>query len=145
MLFHLPDKFFFLHTCNIVIYKKYTFGRCPHFLAHSSQHTWNFLCGKSNRTIILVIIFGLLSSGPENCTRAITVTWISVILKKNKKQEHPFPSQLGLCSWGDFWKVLKDGSWLLEEQTMWSEVWNLQPYPQAPWTEEGLEIESSHP
>lgn len=31
----------------------------------------------------------------------------------------PFPSQLGLRWWGDFWEVPEDGGWLSVDSTMW--------------------------
>ena len=43
------------------------FAHRLHFLAHSSPNPWNFLSDKSNG-----IVFGLLSSVPENTSENMT-------------------------------------------------------------------------
>ena len=76
--------------CDIVIYEKYIdvgiqmtkiyfsciFGLCLQFLAHSSQNHWNFL-RITAMVVSFVIMFGFLSSVPENTLEPQRWKWVS--------------------------------------------------------------------
>ena len=113
------------------IYLTYTFGLLPQFLAHSSQNPWNFMRYKSTGTSF-AIIFGLLSSVPEIASEPWRWNGCLVI------HTSPFPPQLGLYSWCDFWKAPKwGGETGCQGYQPWIEGWNFQPPPTPPT--EGLD------
>ena len=100
-------------TCNIVIYSKNVYLAIrmrnsmrniylvihPQFLAHRSQNPWNSLSDKGNE-----IIFGLLSSVPENTSGKVTSgshagmgagCHVNLVIREWNFQSHPLISWEG--------------------------------------------------